>query len=389
MRRLKIALVHDWLVGYRGGERVLDHLVARFPEADLYTLFHRRGATTDRIDRLRIRTSPLDRLPGSAHHYRKLLPLFPWAIQRFDFSAYDLVISTSHAVAKSVRIPPGVRHLDYCFTPMRYIWDQTDAYLGRGLRRAASMPVVRALRRFDVATSGPDRVSRFVAISTDVADRIRRHYGREARVVAPPVDLSWIRPATTPPDDFYLLVGGFVPYKRDALAIETFRRLGRRLLVVGDGPGRRDLQRTAPAHVEFLGRVDDAALAELYARARALIHPQVEDFGLVAVEAQGAGRPVIAFGSGGVRDTVRPLPERPGADAADASDASDAASDATGVFFHRAEPAALAEAIERYEKAESIFEPARLRRWADGFSPAHFDHAFDREIDAVLDSSRQ
>ncbi len=379
MRRLRVALVHDWLTGYRGGERVLDHLAARFPRADLHTLFHRPGATTERIEARRILTSPLDRIPGSRQHYRKLLPLFPWAIRRFDFSDYDLVVSTSHAVAKSIRIPAGVRHLDYCFTPMRYVWDQADAYLGRGPRRWAAAPLVSALRRFDVATSGPEHVTRFVAISTEVADRIRRHYGREAHVVAPPVDLSWITPATGPPEDFYLLVGGFVPYKRDALAIETFRRLGRKLVVVGEGPGRAALQRSAPANVEFLGRVDDATLSELYRRARALVHPQREDFGLVAVEAQGAGRPVIAFGAGGARDTVRALPEAPDASPLDASDA-------TGVFFHRPEPGDLARAIERFEKAESIFEPNRLRRWALRFSPARFDAAFDREIEALLES---
>jgi len=381
---LRIALVHDWLTGYRGGERVLSHLATRHPAADLYTLFHVPGSTRESIETRRIETSVLDRLPGSARHYRKLLPLFPWAIQRFDFSGYDLVISTSHCVAKSIRVPDGVPHLDYCFTPMRYIWDEIDAYLGQGLRRTLSAPLVGALRRFDVATSGPDRVSRFVAISRAVADRIRRHYRREASVVAPPVDLSWIRPATAAPDDFYLLVGGFVPYKRDALVIETFRRLDRKLLVVGDGPGRRDLERGAPSNVEFLGRIDDATLAEVYARARALVYPQCEDFGLVAVEAQGAGRPVIGFAEGGVRDTVRPLPETDAGTGLDGLDGREA-SDATGVLFHRPEPEDLARAIERFEKAESLFDPARLRRWADRFSPPRFDAAFDREIEAVLE----
>jgi glycosyltransferase involved in cell wall biosynthesis len=262
---------------------------------------------------------------------------------------------------------------------MRYVWDQTDAYLGHGARRWLSLPMVRALRRFDRATSGPERVTRFVAISNEVADRIRRHYGREARVVPPPVDLSWIETASGPPDDFYLHVAGFVPYKRDALVIETFRRLDRKLIVVGDGPSRRALQRSAPARVEFLGRVDDATLAELYRRARALVYPQREDFGLIAVEAQGAGRPVIAFGAGGVLDSVRPLPDPDSAHGPDDGDA-------TGVFFHRAEPEALIQAIERFEKAEAIFEPRRLRRWANRFSPARFDAAFDRELEAAMDT---
>ena len=360
---------------------MLQHLARRFPDADLFTLFHRPGRVPREIERLRITTSALDRLPGARKHYRKLLPLFPWAVGRFDLRGYDLVLSTSHAVAKSVRVPPDVPHLDYCFTPMRYVWDQADAYLGRGLRRAAARPAIDALRRFDVARSGPETVTRFVAASQEVAGRIRRHYGREANVVAPPVDTSWIRCASGPPEDFYLLVGGFVPYKRDALAVEAFGRLRRRLVVVGDGPGRAALERRAPPQVEFLGRVPDTALASLYRRCRALIQPQCEDFGLTAVEAQAAGRPVIAFGRGGALDTVKPLP-------ADDLDGARGARRATGVFFHEPTPDALATAVERFEKNESAFDPQRIRSWAESFAPARFDRALDREIAATLEAAR-
>jgi len=392
---LRIALVHDWLTGYRGGERVLRHLALRFPEADLFTLFHEPGSVSAEIENLQIRTSPLDRIPGSSRHYRKLLPLHPWAIGRFDFRGYDLILSTSHAVAKSIRRPADVPHLDYCFTPMRYVWDQVDAYLGRGPRRWLATPAIHALRRFDVARSGPSSVTRFVAISNEVAERIRRHYGREANVVAPPVDTSWIEPAAEPAEDFYLLVGGFVPYKRDELVIETFRRLQRRLVVVGDGPARRRLEAGASANVEFVGRVDDAELASLYRRARALIHPQHEDFGLVAVEAQAAGRPVIAFGQGGALDTVRPL-ANPIFDG-DANSDSDTNALAltrsqigapTGIFFDEASPRSLALAIERFEKNEARFEPDEIRRWAARFSPSRFDAALDQEISATLDAPR-
>jgi glycosyltransferase involved in cell wall biosynthesis len=370
MIHLKVALVHDWLTGYRGGERVLLHLARRFPKADLFTLFHTPGSVPTEIEDRLITTSALDRLPWMDRHYRKLLPLFPWAMRRFDFADYDLVLSTSHAVAKSIRVPAGVAHLDYCFTPMRYIWSQTDAYLGRGPTRWLAAPLIQALRHFDVKTSGPDSVTRFVAISHDVRERIQRHYGRRARVIAPPVDLSWIDVAGEPAEDFYLLVAGFVPYKRDALAIETFRKLSRRLVVVGDGPGRRALERRASPNIQFVGHVDDAALADLYRRCRALIHPQHEDFGLVPVEVQAAGRPVIAFGEGGVRDTVRPLTE--------------GSHDATGIFFDEPTTQALAVAIERFEKVEHQFDAKRIRRWADQFSPARFDEAFDREIEATL-----
>jgi len=391
---LKIALVHDWLTGYRGGERVLQHLARRFPQADLYTLFHTPGSVTPQIENRKITTSFLDRLPGTANHYRKLLPLYPWAIGRFDFTGYDLVLSTSHAVAKSIRVPPGVPHLDYCFTPMRYIWDQVDAYLGRGPARWFATPAIHALRRFDVRRSGPSSVSRFVAISSEVADRIRRHYGRDANVVPPPVDLSWITPACEPAEDFYLHVAGFVPYKRDSLVVETFRRMNRRLVVVGDGPGRAALEHRATPNIEFTGRVDDATLANLYRRTRALIQPQHEDFGLVAVEAQAAGRPVIAFGEGGARDTVRPLfdpsiqePDRNRDFRIDETRPIPSSEvDPTGVFFHEATTESLAIAIERFEKAETRFDTDQIRRWAERFSPSRFDLAFDREIEAAIGS---
>lgn len=379
MPGLKIALVHDWLTGYRGGERVLHHFAKRFPDADLFTLFHTPGSVTPEIENRTISTSALNRIPGKTAHYRKLLPLFPAAIRQFDFSGYDLIISTSHAVAKSIRVPAGVPHLDYCFTPMRYIWDQADAYLGQGPRRWLAGPITTALRRFDIRTSGPDSVTRFVAISTEVAGRIRRHYGREANVVAPPVDFTWIECARQSPDDFYLHVAGFAPYKRDALVIETFRRSNRRLIVAGDGPGRAALERRATANIDFVGRVDDGELAELYRSTRALIYPQHEDFGLVAVEAQAAGRPVIAFGAGGALDTVRPL--RAG------SSIEPGAVDPTGVFFHEPTSESLAEAIERFEKSESRFDPDRIRHWASRFSPQRFDEAFDQEIAAVMEPS--
>ncbi len=397
---MRVALVHDWLTGYRGGERVLLHLARRFPHADLYTLFHTPGSQPAAVEALRITTSPLDRLPASRRHYRKLLPLFPWAIRQLGASlarahrtrAYELVLSTSHAVAKSIPVPPGVPHVDYCFTPMRYVWDQLDAYLGeRRIPKSLALPVVTGLRRFDVATSGPDSVTRFLAISSDVASRIERHYGRQSRLVPPPVDLAWLEVASAPADDYFLLVGGFVPYKRESLAIDAFRRLGRRLVVVGDGPGRRPLERRAPAGIEFTGRVSDAELARLYRDCRALVYPQHEDFGLVAVEAQAAGRPVIAYRAGGALDTVCGLVSdsaTSGGDEAGERSPAQPASGPTGIFFEEQTPEAIVHAIERFEKAEHVFDPPRLRRWAERFSPARFDAALDHEIAQVRDGAR-
>jgi len=378
---LKIALVHDWLTGYRGGERVLDHLARRYPCADVYTLLYEPGTTTSAIDALSVQASPLNAIPGARRHYRKLLPLFPWAIRSFNLRGYDLVISTSHAVAKGVRIEKGTRHLCYCFTPMRYIWDHADSYLGHGVKRWAAAPLVNYLRRFDRATSSTSHVTRFVAISNDVSDRIRRHYGRDSTVVAPPVDVSWIEPSTEVTEDFYLLVTGFVPYKRDDLVIDTFRGLRKRLVVVGEGPGRAALQRKAPPNIEFTGRVDAARLASLYRRTRALIYPQREDFGLVAVEAQAAGRPVIAYRAGGALDSIRPLAEG----RRDSPTAPLHGKSPTGIFFYELTPECLSLAIERFEKTEAHFVPAESRRWAEQFSPANFDDAFDREIELCLE----
>lgn len=358
---MRVALVHDWLTGLRGGEKVLDQLAALFPDADLYTLVHVRGSTTPRIERLRIRQSALDRLPGVSVYYRALLPLFPAAIERLRLPGYDLVISVSHAVAKGVRVPAGAVHVCYCLTPMRYVWDQADAYLGRGAARVLAAPLAAYLRRFDVRTSTPERVTRFLAVSHAVADRIQRHYGRRAAVVYPPVDVDRIRPSGRPPEDFYLLVGGFVPYKREELVVDAFRRLDRRLVVAGDGPRRARIAASAPPNVHFTGRVSDDALADLYARCRALIYPQEEDFGLVAVEAQAAGRPVIAFARGGARETVAPH---------DAGGRSALAP--TGVWFDTQTLGAIVSAVQCFERCERDFDSAAIRSRAERFSTARF-----------------
>ena len=381
---MRVALVHDWLTGMRGGERVLHQLALCYPEADLYTLLHVPGATSRAIDELSIHTSPLHRLPGAVRHYRKLLPLFPWAIERFRLDDYDLVISTSHAVAKSVPTGPGTVHLDYCLTPMRYVWDQTNAYLGSGLRRACAQPLVRYLRRFDVSRSDPRHVTRFVAISECVAERIRRHYGRSASVVHPPVETERIRPDGGEPDDFYLLVGGFVAYKREDIALEAFGRLGRRLVVAGDGPTRRRLQAAARGPIEFLGRIPDDDLAALYTRCRALIYPQEEDFGIVAVEAQAAGRPVIAFAAGGALETVRPLLRVTHDGCLDERGAEDA----TGVFFERQSVEDLCAAVLAFEEHADRFDSGRIRAHAEQFACKRFRSELKREVELALARSR-
>ncbi len=367
LRPMRVALVHDWLTGRRGGERVLEQLALLFPDADCYTLVHVPGSTFEAIERLRIHTSPLSDLPGARDHYRKLLPAMPWAIERFAPLDADLVVSTSHAVAKGIRTTPDTPHVCYCFTPMRYVWDQAEAYLGRGVRRALAAPLAAWLRRWDARTSTPDRVTRFVAISRCVADRIGRHYDREADVLYPGVDTERIRPSGAPPGDFHLLVGGFVPYKREDVAIEAFARMGRPLVVVGDGPTRARLEAGAPDHVRFTGRVSDAELADLYARCRALVYPQDEDFGIIAVEAQAAGRPVVAFARGGATETVVPLDDARGRAP-------------TGVWFEEQTPQALAAAVELLEARPLAFDPDAIRTHAETFS----NERFRREMGALL-----
>jgi len=368
---MRVALVHDWLTGMRGGERVLHEHAVLFPDADLYTLVHVPGSTSPEIENRRILASPLSRLPGVAKHYRKLLPLFPFAIERFRLEGYDLILSSSHAVAKGIKWEGSGVHVSYCFTPMRYVWDQADAYLGRGLRRVLATPLAAGLRRWDRRTSGPDRVTRFIAISQTTSDRIQAHYGREADVIFPPVDVDRVRPRAAGSEEFYLLVGGFVPYKREDVVIQAFRELDRPLVVAGDGPGCAELRALASRNVRFAGRVSDAELADLYARCRALVYPQEEDFGIIPVEAQAAGRPVIAYGSGGATETVIGLDDPAGRLP-------------TGVFFTPQTPEALVAAIHRFEKEEARFDPAAIRRHAESFSVPRFHAEMRAAIEETL-----
>ena len=368
---MRVALVQDWLTGFRGGEKVLDELAGMFPNADLYTLIHVPGSTSERIERLHITASPLSRLPGAARHYRKLLPLFPFAIERFRLEGYDLVISNSHSFAKGVRVAPGTPHLCYCMTPIRYAWDLADEYLGRGLKRTLAAPLLAGLRRWDRRTSSPERITAVVGISHYIADRIRRTWGREASVVYPGVDVARFRLGSAPREDFFFMLGGFVPYKAEWIAIEAFRALGLPLVVAGDGPTRARLEASAPPNVRFLGRVPDGELEALYARCRALVYPQEEDFGMIAVEAQAAGAPVIAFGRGGAVETVVPVGDSAGRAP-------------TGVHFPEPTPDSLARAVREFSEVESKLDPRALRANAERFSLENFRSGLRRVIDEVV-----
>jgi len=305
---VKLALVHDWLTGMRGGEKALEVVCERFPEAELFTLLHVRGSVSPTIERRPIHTSFVQTLPGAARFYRNYLPLFPAAIQRFSFDRFDRVLSLSHCVAKSAVTPKGVPHLCYCFTPMRYAWDQFDAYFGTDrIGRAGSAvmrPVMARMARWDRDTA--DRPDRYVAISHYVAGRIGRYYNRVASVVYPPVDTDFYRPDDTAPEPFALIVSALVPYKRIELAIDACERAGVPLKIVGDGPERTSLERHADGRANFLGRLSNEDVRSLYRRARVVLLPGEEDFGIVPLEAHACGRPVVALKRGGTLETVLP-----------------------------------------------------------------------------------
>lgn len=366
---MRVALIHDWLTGMRGGERCLEVFCELFPDADLFTLLHVPGSVSPVIERRRITTSFIQRLPAAARRYRTYLPLFPAAVARFDLRGYDLVLSSSHCVAKSARAA-GVPHVCYCFTPMRYVWDMYADYAGPGagaLTRAVMPAAAAALRAWDRRTAA--RVDRFVAISRTVAERIRRCYGRAADVIHPPVDTRRYPLGDGDVGDYYLVVSALVPYKRIDLAVAAAGRLGRRLIVVGTGPEAARLRRQAGPTVEFLGWRDDDEIAALYRRCRALLFPGLEDFGIVPLEAMAAGRPVIAYGAGGVLDTVVPL----GGD-----------EPATGVLFGEQTVEALADAILRYEAAAGRFAPRTLRAHAETFDRRVFRDRMAAYLDGCL-----
>jgi glycosyltransferase involved in cell wall biosynthesis len=372
---MKVALVHDWLTGMRGGEAVLEELCERYPEAPIFTLVHVRGSVSPIISSHPIVTSFVQGLPLSGRKYRSYLPLFPRAIEQFDLSGFDLVISTSHCVAKGIRPRPGALHLCYCHTPMRYVWDQYDQYWSPGLApawmRAAMALVAPRLRRWDVASAS--RVGFFAANSLNVARRIMRHYEREAEVIYPPVDTGAFRPAEGGPGDYFLIVSAFVPYKRIDLAVEAFNRIGYPLKVVGSGAMESRLRAMARPNVEWLGWQDRTELAALYAGCRALIFPGEEDFGIVPVEAMAAGRPVIALGRGGALETVIP-PRHPCGRAP------------TGLLFREQSVEGLIEGILQFEKHEGDFDAARIREHALAFDREVFRKALGDFIDRRVEA---
>jgi len=345
---VRAAIVHYWLVNRRGGEKVLDALCRLLPQADIFTLFCDPAMLSEEVRRHRITTSFLNPLRRG---YRSLLPLMPMALESFDLRGYDLVVSSESGPAKGVITSSTTRHICYCHTPMRYLWDLYPAYRNEWTRspwkRAAMAPLSNYLRLWDFSTAA--RVDRFIANSDNVRGRIWKTYRRESDVVHPPVDVAsfyW-----QPSEGYYLAVSELVQYKRIDLAVRAFSRSGRKLVVVGDGPEFSSLRAAAAPNVEFTGRVTDAELRHLMARARAFVMPGEEDFGMTPVEALASGKPVIALGRGGALETVPPF---------------------GGVFFDEPTESSLLSAVQSLEKQEAEFHPADLQAWAARFSETEF-----------------
>ncbi|MCL2640056.1 MAG: glycosyltransferase [Phycisphaerales bacterium] len=375
MKDLRIWLVHDWLTGMRGGEKVLLELVKLFPRSRIATLVHAKGTTHPEIDRRVERVSFLNRMPGVAKGWRNYLPLYPAAVRslKLDGERCDAVISVSHAVAKGVRAPRGVPHICYCLTPMRYIWGMEDQYVSRwSWKRAALMAVRPYLRNFDVQNEG---VTEFVVLSEAVQERVRKRYGRESRIVYPGIDIKtkWqLEPRDGNPglsagdSDFYLMVSALVPYKRIDLAVEAFAQTGRKLVVIGKGPELGRLKKLArkgkgTKHIEFLGWQSDESILRHYQQCKAFIFPGEEDFGLTVVEAQACGKPVIAYGAGGALETV---------------------TNETGLFFSEQTVEGLIGAIEQFERKH--FDVATIRQNAMRFTWEGFREGMMAAVNDVV-----
>jgi glycosyltransferase involved in cell wall biosynthesis len=348
---MRVAIVHYWLLGMRGGESVVESLCRMLPEADIFTLFYDPSRVSETIRSRRVTASYLNPL---RRHYRALLPFMPSALESFDLRGYDLVISSESGPAKGVIAPAAARHICYCHTPMRYLWELYPAYLNEwthsSMQRLLMRLVAPNLRLWDFASAA--RVDRFVANSENVRRRIWKTYRRESAVVHPPVAVETF--FHRPPEDFFLIVSELVPYKHLDYAIRHFSRTGRKLRVAGDGPEYRGLKRQAGASVEFCGRVAAAELRELYARSRALVVPGEEDFGITMVEALASGKPVLALGRGGACEIVSQEDFH------------------GGILYATPTGEELDDALTRFEILEREFIPKQLQRWAAQFSEARF-----------------
>lgn len=350
-KKIKVAIIHYWLVNMRGGEKVLEELCAIFPNAEIYTHVLDKSAMSSRILNHKIQTSFINKLPGAVRHYQKYLPLMPLALEQLDLSGYDLVISCESGPAKGVITSPDCVHICYCHTPMRYLWDMYHEYLNTQnvFIRWIMRPLMHYLRLWDFASAA--RVDYFIANSNYVAKRIRKYYKREAQVIYPPVNTKAFS-ISDKQGDFYLFVGQLVPYKKADLVVETFNKIDKQLVVIGDGEQLQLLKKMAKNNIQILGKQSFVVIKQHMATCKALIFPGVEDFGMVPVEVMASGRPVIAYRKGGAVETV--------------------VENETGIFFDEQSAAALVAAMHRFEEIQDQFDPFRIVEHARRFDVSQF-----------------
>jgi len=376
LANLRVAIIHYWFVTYGGGERVVEALSELFPQADLFSLVVDNSTLTSSLQKRTIHTSFLQNIPWAKKHHRHFLLLQPLALEQFDLCSYDLVISSESGPAKGVITSPHTCSICYCHSPMRYLWDMSSEYtrsMGPLVRQVFTL-ASHYMRMWDYASAG--RVDYFVANSHFVASRIRKYYRRESTVIYPPVNIAagQVRVDT---DDYYLSVGRLVSYKRIDLAVEACTRMGRPLHIVGDGPEYRNLKRLAGPSVRFLGTIPEHELQEQFANCRAFVLPGEEDFGIAPVEAQGHGRPVIAFGSGGAVETVRGM-----------WDGDSSPNAPTGVFFGEKSATSMMQAISTFEANEHHFFPNAVRQHALQFDREHFAERMMNFVSEAVDRWR-
>ncbi|MGE5343760.1 MAG: glycosyltransferase [Candidatus Omnitrophota bacterium] len=359
MRR-RTAIIHDWLNGMRGGEKVLEEIIDFFPDADIFTLFLEEQHVSEKIRNHPIIVSPLNKYAFVRKRYKHFLPFFPATVEAFNLNAYDLIISSSHCVAKGIIPPPGALHVSYIHSPMRYVWDQYDAYFGRekGIKKFLIQHQISKLRNWDVMAAA--RVDHFIANSEFVKQRIWRYYRRDAEVIHPPVDTDFFQPTPNPGRDYFLIVSALVPYKAIQRVIEAFNRSGDALMIVGKGPEEKNLKKLAAPNIRFRSHVSAEELRSLYQHAAALVFAGIEDFGIAFVEALACGTPVLAYKKGGVLDIV---------------------TDDTGILFESQDVEDIAHALHEFKKR--TFDSSRIRQHSLAFSKETFRAKFRHFIDRI------